>query len=61
LTLEERFGQNLAEEMRKRGHKVEVRENYNPTAAPTIVIYDPLTKVIQAGADVRRGRYAIGW
>ena len=61
LTLEERFGPNLADEMRKRGHKVEVRENYNPTAAPTIVIYDPLTKVIQAGADVRRGRYAIGW
>ncbi len=61
LSLEKRFGEPLTEEMKKRGHKVEVRENFSPTAAPTIVVYDPKTRVIQAGADVRRGRYAIGW
>ena len=61
LILEERFGSSLVEEMRRRGHRVEVKENFNPTAAPTIVIYDPVSRVIEAGADVRRGRYAIGW
>lgn len=61
LILEERFGAGLIEEMKRRGHLVEVKENYAPSAAPTIVIYDHQTRVIQAGADVRRGRYAIGW
>jgi gamma-glutamyltranspeptidase/glutathione hydrolase len=61
LSLEKRFGEQAIEEMKKRGHKVDVIENFAPTSAPTIVIYDPKTKLIQAGADVRRGRYAIGW
>jgi gamma-glutamyltranspeptidase/glutathione hydrolase len=61
LSLEKRFGEQTTEEMKKRGHKVRVNENYAPTSAPTIVIYDPKTKLIQAGADVRRGRYALGW
>ena len=61
LILEERFGEVVIGEMRRRGHRVEVRDNYAPTAAPTIVIFDPVSRVIQAGADVRRGRYAIGW
>jgi gamma-glutamyltranspeptidase/glutathione hydrolase len=61
LSLEKRFGEQLIEEMKRRGHKVEVNENFSPTSAPTIVVYDPKTKLIQAGADVRRGRYAIGW
>jgi gamma-glutamyltranspeptidase / glutathione hydrolase len=61
LSLEKRFGEQIIEEMKKRGHKVDVNENFAPTSAPTIVIYDPKSKLIQAGADVRRGRYAIGW
>jgi gamma-glutamyltranspeptidase/glutathione hydrolase len=61
LSVEKRFGEQLIEEMKRRGHKVQVNENFSPTSAPTIVIYDPKSKVIQAGADVRRGRYAIGW
>jgi gamma-glutamyltranspeptidase / glutathione hydrolase len=61
LSLEKRFGEQTIEEMKKRGHKVDVNENFAPTSAPTIVIYDPKSKLIQAGADVRRGRYAIGW
>ncbi len=61
LILEKRFGETLAEEMKRRGHVVEVRENFNPTAAPTVVLRNSRTGVIQAGADVRRGRYAIGW
>ncbi|HEY7183898.1 MAG TPA: gamma-glutamyltransferase family protein [Blastocatellia bacterium] len=61
LSLEKRFGEQTVEEMKKRGHKVSVNENFAPTSAPTIIIYDPKSKLIQAGADVRRGRYAIGW
>ncbi len=61
LNLEKRFGPELIEEMKKRGHKVEVKPDFAPSAAPTIVLFDPKTKLIQAGADVRRGRYAIGW
>ena len=61
LSLEKRFGDQVAEEMKRRGHKVTMNDNFAPTSAPTIVIYDPKTKLIQAGADARRGRYAMGW
>ena len=61
LSIEKRFGAAVAEELKKRGHKLEIGDDFNPSAAPTIVLYDPRTRLIQAGADVRRGRYAIGW
>jgi gamma-glutamyltranspeptidase/glutathione hydrolase len=61
LTLEKRFGEATAEALKKRGHKVQINADFAPTSAPTIVLYDPVRKLIQAGADVRRGRYAIGW
>src|SRR5262249_15921486 len=60
LSLEKRFGDQVAEEMKRRGHKVTMNDNFAPTSAPTIVIYDPKTRLIQAGADARRGRYAMG-
>jgi gamma-glutamyltranspeptidase/glutathione hydrolase len=61
LSIEKRFGTAVAEELKKRGHKLEIIDDFSPTAAPTIILYDPHSKLIQAGADVRRGRYAIGW
>lgn len=61
LQLEARLARTVAEDLKQRGHKIEVKDDFFPGSAPTIVIYDPQTKVIQAGADVRRGRYAIGW
>ena len=61
LSLEKRFGDQVIEEMKRRGHKVTLIENFSPTSAPTLVIYDPKTRLIQAGADARRGRYAMGW
>lgn len=61
MTLEKRMGEALAAEMKRRGHKVEISDDFSPSAAPTIVTFDPKTKLIQAGADVRRGRYAMGW
>src|SRR5215475_12545154 len=61
VTRTKRFGDQVAEEMKRRRHKVTLNENFAPTSAPTIIIYDPKTKLIQAGADARRGRYAMGW
>lgn len=61
MTLEKRMGEALAAEMKRRGHKVEISDDFAPSAAPTIVTFDPKTKLIQAGADARRGRYAMGW
>jgi gamma-glutamyltranspeptidase/glutathione hydrolase len=61
LGLEKRFGEAVIDALKSRGHKVEVKNDFAPTAAPTIVIFDPKSGLIQAGADVRRGRYAIGW
>lgn len=61
LSVEKRFGEQIVEDLKKRGHKLEVNADFSPSSAPTIVIFDPQSRVIQAGADVRRGRYAIGW
>lgn len=61
LLIEGRFKPAIIDDLKARGHKVEVKGDYGSGSAPTIIIYDPQTKVIQAGADVRRGRYAVGW
>ncbi len=61
LGLEKRFGTAVVDDLKGRGHKVDLKNDFTPSSAPTIVIYDPQKKLIQAGADVRRGRYAIGW
>ncbi|MDX2030894.1 MAG: gamma-glutamyltransferase family protein [Blastocatellia bacterium] len=61
LNLERRFGPVVIDQMKARGHKVDVRPDFAPSAAPTIILFDPKTGLIQGGADVRRGRYAIGW
>src|SRR5678816_3943883 len=61
LRVDARIDPATIEELRKRGHKVEIRPAFEPTSAPTIIIFNHTTKVIEAGADVRRGRYAVGW
>jgi len=61
LQVEGRVASPAVEELKKRGHKVDVRGDYASGSAPTIILFNPQTKVIQAGADVRRGRYAVGW
>jgi len=61
LQAEGRITAPVIEELKQRKHKVEVGGNYSSGSAPTIIIFDPQTRVIQAGADVRRGRYAVGW
>jgi gamma-glutamyltranspeptidase/glutathione hydrolase len=61
LRVENRIDAAVVEELKRRGHKVDLRPAFEPVAAPTIVIFNPGSRVIEAGADVRRGRYAVGW
>jgi gamma-glutamyltranspeptidase/glutathione hydrolase len=61
LSIEQRFGAAVFEELKKRGHRLDVKPDFAPSAAPTLILYDPQRKLIEAGADVRRGRYALGW
>jgi gamma-glutamyltranspeptidase / glutathione hydrolase len=60
LRMESRL-QSASDALKQKGHKIEFVDDYAPLSAPTIIIYDPKTRIIQGGADVRRGRYAAGW
>ena len=49
------------EELKARGHKVKVQSAWGTLSSPTVIIYNPQTGVSSAGADPRRGRYAVAW
>ena len=59
--MEKRIPDDVAEQLRARGHKVEVRGDWSNSCAPTIVEYKSTTTAITAGADVRGHRYALAW
>ncbi len=61
LDLESRIPEEIAEQLRARGHKVEMKGEWGNPCAPTIVEYNAKTKAITAGADVRGHRYALAW
>jgi gamma-glutamyltranspeptidase/glutathione hydrolase len=61
LHVENRLGTAVVDDLKRRGHKIQLKGDYGADSAPTIVIFDPRTRVIHGGADVRRGRYAVGW
>ncbi len=61
LQVEGRINPAIIEDLKARGHKVELKGDYSSGSAPTIILYNPQSRVIEGGADVRRGRYAIGW
>jgi gamma-glutamyltranspeptidase/glutathione hydrolase len=50
LLLDERYPQNVAQQLMQRGHKVEIRSRYNNGAAPVVIKVLP-DGVIEAGAD----------
>ncbi len=58
LRVESRLGAEVIEALRKRGHIVEVLEDWGHLSAPTLVAIDRTTGVRSAAADPRRGRYA---
>lgn len=61
LLLENRVSAAAIDDLKSRGHKIETGDGYSNASAPTIILFNPKTKVIEGGADVRRGRYAVGW
>jgi gamma-glutamyltranspeptidase/glutathione hydrolase len=61
LELEDRIPAKTIEALRSRGHKIDVQAGWANASAPTIIMFKPETGVIEAGADVRRGRYALAW
>jgi len=61
LTLEDRIGKEVTSALSARGHKVEVGSAWSNPSAPTVIMMRAGSGVIEAGADPRRGRYAIAW
>ena len=61
LNIESRVGLSTIKELSQRGHKVKVQGEWGTLSSPTVIIYDTRTGVAAAGADPRRGRYAVAW
>jgi gamma-glutamyltranspeptidase/glutathione hydrolase len=61
VDVEDRIPAATVEALKSRGHKVEVQGGWSNGSAPTIIRFRPESGVIEAGADVRRGRYALAW
>jgi gamma-glutamyltranspeptidase/glutathione hydrolase len=61
LNIESRVSEQIIADLQSRGHKVKVQSAWGTLSAPTVIIYNPQTGVSSAGADPRRGRYAVAW
>ena len=61
LNIESRVPEKTIDELKHRGHKVKVQSAWGTLSSPTVIIYNPQTGVSSAGADPRRGRYAVAW
>ncbi|MFY9557843.1 MAG: gamma-glutamyltransferase family protein [Blastocatellia bacterium] len=61
LNLEDRISKEVRDELQSRGHKVEVQPAWGNPSAPTVIKFNTESGVIEAGADPRRGRYAVAW
>ncbi|HXU36452.1 MAG TPA: gamma-glutamyltransferase family protein [Blastocatellia bacterium] len=61
LNLEDRIAKQVQDELASRGHKIEMQAAWGNPSAPTVIRFNSDSGVIEAGADPRRGRYAIAW
>ena len=61
LSVESRVSRPIIQALKSRGHKVTVLSEWGSPSAPTVILYDRTNGVSAAGADPRRGRYAIAW
>jgi gamma-glutamyltranspeptidase/glutathione hydrolase len=61
LNVESRIGFGTIQELGHRGHNVKVQSEWGTLSSPTVILYDVRTGVAAAGADPRRGRYAVAW
>ncbi len=60
VEVEDRIPETVRDELRRRGHKVDVRGPWTLNATSAIVI-DPKSGVLDAGADPRGDNYALAW
>ena len=61
LNLESRIPEKTIAELKARGHKINVQTAWGTLSSPTVIIYNAQNGVSSAGADPRRGRYAVAW
>jgi gamma-glutamyltranspeptidase/glutathione hydrolase len=61
LNVESRVGEKVIDDLKLRSHKVKVQSEWGTLSSPTVIVYNPQTGVSSAGADPRRGRYAVAW
>lgn len=61
LNLEDRIAKQVQDDLTSRGHKIEMQTAWGNPSAPTVIRFNSDSGVIEAGADPRRGRYAIAW
>jgi gamma-glutamyltranspeptidase/glutathione hydrolase len=61
LNIESRIDQKTIQELNLRGHKVKVQSDWGTLSSPTVILYNLQNGVASAGADPRRGRYAVAW
>jgi gamma-glutamyltranspeptidase/glutathione hydrolase len=63
LNLEERLYADaaLVKALDARGHKIASTGSWTNGTAPTAILYDPASGVMEAGADPRHHRHAIAW
>ncbi|MCU1268133.1 MAG: gamma-glutamyltransferase [Acidobacteria bacterium] len=61
LNIEARIPDQTKTELERRGHKVKVQSAWGTLSSPTVIVYNSQTGVSSAGADPRRGRYAVAW
>jgi gamma-glutamyltranspeptidase/glutathione hydrolase len=61
LNVESRVSESTIAKLRDKGHKIKVQEPWGTLSSPTVIVYDQRNGVSSAGADPRRGRYAVAW
>ena len=61
LNIESRISDKTIADLKTRGHKLKVQSDWGTLSSPTVIIYNPQNGVASAGADPRRGRYAVAW
>jgi len=61
LNVEARIGPTVIDELKKKNHKIKVQSDWGTLSSPTVILYDTANGVSSAGADPRRGRYAVAW
>jgi gamma-glutamyltranspeptidase/glutathione hydrolase len=61
LNIESRIPERTIADLKARGHKVKVQSDWGTLSSPTVIVYNSRSGVSSAGADPRRGRYAVAW